>query len=196
VIWLLLMLAAQSFWQTREPGDWTRMEAQTLLRASPWTGLADVESKMAGAPLPVVLLSAAPVQHALDRLDQTEPEPTSLGDAAAELPEWRLLLREKPGAYVMLGVVLPDPDRAEEGRESKEFERQTAMRAGKRRVKPEMVFPPSRRMPWTILVFPRPAGVESAKSLRFELYVPGAGNPFRAVEFKVADLMYQGRAEF
>jgi hypothetical protein len=191
---LLFLAAAQAFWQARPPADWTRTEAQSLLRQSPWAAQAVTESKMAAAGVPVLLLTALPVRQALQRIDETNMEPT-LGDREAELPEWRVLLRDQSPEYIALGVELPDPASADEARESAEMQKQTSLRIGKRRIRPHTVFPAGPRTPWTIFVFPRPVG-PAEKVLRFELFIPGPGNPFRAVEFKTAALDYQGRPEF
>jgi hypothetical protein len=182
----------QPFYETLAPAEWTRAQAKQLTIDSPWARPATSSAKRESAAVPVLLVSAVPVQQALERIEQTAPQ-QGLGSDLE--PEYRVMLKEKPGEYIMLGVSLPNPDALLEAHEAEDVEKNAVLRAGKRKYRVEAVLPPTPRMPYLILVFPRK--VESGdKSLRFEIYVPIKPDPYRNVEFNLSELNYRGKAEY
>jgi len=68
------------------------------------------------------------------------------------------------------------------------------MRIGKKKFKMTGHFPPSPRDPYLRLAFPREAQATD-KSVVFDLYLPGVPIPYREVEFKVKDLLVNGKLE-
>jgi hypothetical protein len=65
---------------------------------------------------------------------------------------------------------------------------------GRKKFKMTGNFPPTERDPYLRIAFPREVQA-SDKTVTFELYVPGATPPYRSVEFKVKDMMVNGKLE-
>src|ERR1019366_2878140 len=81
----------------------------------------------------------------------------------------------------------------EDGEEAHRMEKESIMRVGRQKYKMEGHFPPAPSDPFLRLVYPR-APAERAKTIAFELYLPGYG-PYHEAEFRVRDMMYKGKLE-
>jgi hypothetical protein len=78
--------------------------------------------------------------------------------------------------------------------EVQRMEKETTMRAGKKKIKLTGSFPPSESDPYLRLAFPRQVDL-SDKSLIFELYLPGVPAPYRNAEFRLKDMVSNGKLE-
>jgi len=74
------------------------------------------------------------------------------------------------------------------------MEEESILKVGKKKYQMTGHFPPTPADPYLRLVFPRPIGPND-KSLVFELYLPGVGNTYRTVEFRIKELGYKGTPE-
>ena len=68
------------------------------------------------------------------------------------------------------------------------------MKVGRKKYKITGHFPPTPSDPYLRLVFPR-AVAPSDKIVEFDLYLPGAPQPYRIAEYVVKELMYRGKLE-
>jgi hypothetical protein len=82
----------------------------------------------------------------------------------------------------------------DDGAQTKRMEDDTLMRVGRKKFKMTGNFPPTQRDPYLRIAFPREVQATD-KSVTFELYVPGATPPYRTVEFKVKDMIVNGKLE-
>ncbi|MGH9659708.1 MAG: hypothetical protein ACRD96_14260, partial [Bryobacteraceae bacterium] len=71
---------------------------------------------------------------------------------------------------------------------------ESVMKVGRKRHKMTGYFPPTPSDPYLRLVFPR-AAPASEKTIVFELYLPGQGNPFRQAEYLLKEMTVGGRLE-
>ena len=142
-------------------------------------------------PVPVYLASADPVILAEDRLRASRKFP---GEDPA-WTEYREYLVENTGKYIVLAILITKPQALLDNSETRHMEEDSLLRIGKRKYHVTGHFPPSRTDPFVRLVFPREV-LDTDKSLRFELYVPGTGNPYRQAEFPLKDMVYRGRRTF
>jgi hypothetical protein len=192
-LWLLpaaLLAFGLPFWEAKPPSEWTFDEAQSLLTNSPWAQSADAGK--GGAPgVQVYLASADPVIQAEDRVRAARK-------STAEDPSWteyRDYLVENTGKSIVLAVAAPKPEALADANESRHMEDESLLRIGKRTYKMTGHFPPTRTDSFVRFVFPadiRPGD----RTLRFDLYVPGTGAPYRTAEFRLRDLVYHGRPAY
>jgi hypothetical protein len=78
--------------------------------------------------------------------------------------------------------------------ESKRMEEESVMLIGRKEYKILGHFPPTPTDPVLRLIFPRMVKA-SDKTVLFRLYLQGLNFPEREMEFRVKDLVYQGRLE-
>ena len=81
-----------------------------------------------------------------------------------------------------------------DARENKKMEEESVMVIGRKTYHIVGHFPPTPSDPVLRLIFPRELRT-SDKSVLFRLYLPGVNFPERETEFRVKDLMYQGKLE-
>ncbi len=74
------------------------------------------------------------------------------------------------------------------------MEEDSVMHVGRKKIKMTGHFPPTATDPYLRLAFPRQVS-PTDKSVSFELYLPGVPNPFREAEFKVKDMVVNGKLE-
>jgi hypothetical protein len=193
---MLLFLAA-SFWEMKPPSDWSDNELLILLTDSPWAQMVEPSVKDShGAPVQVYIATAAPMQAA-----EKERERRFIRKANGPVPpespmdtEYRLWLEDNLAKQIVVAVRIPRTKDFDDGAQTKRMEDDTTMRVGHKRFKMTGNFPPTQRDPYLRIAFPRE--VQAAdKSVTFELYVPGATPPYRTVEFKVKDMMVNGKLE-
>ena len=190
-VFLMLFLAAVPFWEAKPADSWTVEEARALLTDSPWAQKADTGRNRDELPAPVYLASADPVILAEDRLRASR---RSHGEDPA-WTEYREYLVENSGKYIVLAILVIKPEALLDNSESRRMEEESVLRSGKRKYRVTGHFPPSRTDPFVRLVFPREV-FDTDKSLRFELYVPGTGRPYRQAEFRLKDMLYRGKRSF
>ena len=183
----LLFFLAQPFWEAKPPEAWTDAQIQTLLHDSPWA------QPTAQAPaVTVYLATAAPIEHAEAELRlrlKKNPHPLPEPD-----PDYLEFLNGHREEDMVLAITYPTLAGLGDARESKRMEEESVMLIGKKSYQMVGHFPPTPSDPVLRLVFPR--AVKSAdKSVMFRLYLGGLNFPEREVEFRVKDLVYQGKLE-
>jgi hypothetical protein len=108
--------------------------------------------------------------------------------------EYRLWLEDNLSKQIVVAVRVFRTKDFDDGAQTKRMEDETVMRVGRKKFKMTGNFPPTQRDPYLRVAFPREVQA-SDKVVTFELYIPGATPPFRAVEFKVKDMMVNGKLE-
>jgi hypothetical protein len=193
---MLLMLAA-SFWETKAPADWTDNELLVLFTNSPWAQMVEASVKDAhGSPVQVYIATAATMQAAEKERARRYIRKGN-GPPAGESPmdtEYRLWLEDNLAKQIVVAVRIPRTKDFDDGAQTKRMEDDTVMRVGHKKFKMTGNFPPTQREPYLRIAFPREVQATD-KAVTFELYVPGATPPYRTVEFKVKDMMVNGKLE-
>lgn len=187
----LLLFAAAPFWQTKQPTDWTLDDARALLTNSPWAQMADAGGDSPSPPVQVYLATAEPVIAAEERL-RAAKKTAETDPAWEEYVEYRIA---NAGKFIVLAIRVLKPEAYLDNSETKHMEDESYMRAGKKKVRVAGHFPPSSTDPFVRLVFPREV-VTGDRSLKFDLYVPGVGSPYREVDFPKKELEYHGQPSF
>lgn len=194
---VMMMLAAQPFWETTPVGKWTDIELSDMLRRSPWASVA-TDVAPGSVPLRVYLATARPVREAeAERRRRAVEKGRLTAEDAAAGDEYREYLAAKAGSVIVLAVEYGDGRPFLDGVEIKRMEEECRMIVGKRKYKLIGHFPPTARDPFVRLVFPREiTGEDLAKSreLRFDLYLPIAG-AFREARFEIGLLKFNGVPE-
>jgi hypothetical protein len=182
----LFLLQAQPFWDIKEPGAWSSAELEQILTDSPW-------ATSEGAH--VYFASAKPIREA-EALYRQRKERKLGPEAVPADTEYEEFLRERGDRHIVIAVKIPDLALYSDARESKQVEKDSQIRIGKRKIKPVGLFPPTPSDPYLRLIFPRQID-PAAKSLRIELYIPGAeGKPWRDFDFELTRMVYRGRREY
>jgi len=183
----LLFFLAQPFWEAKPPEAWTDAQIQTILHESPWA------QQTPQVPLVTVYLAtAAPIEHAEAELRlRLKKNPRALPEPD---PDYLEFLGSHRGENLVLAITYPTLAGLGDARESKRMEEESVMLVGKKSYQMVGHFPPTSSDPVLRLVFPR-AVKTSDKSVTFRLYLGGLKFPEREVEFRVKDLIYQGKLE-
>ena len=181
----LLFFLAQPFWDTKPPERWTDGEIYTIRNNSPWA--------QAVAPDPVVvayLATAAPVEMAeaelrlrMKKNASRMPEPD---------PDYIDYLRENRESQFVLAITYPTLRGLGKAEENRRMEEETVMVIGRKTYPFAGHFPPTPSDPVLRLIFDREVK-PSDRAVSFRLYLPGLNFPEREVEFRVKDLMFQGK---
>lgn len=195
-LFLVLLAGYAPFWEIKAPGQWTGDELAEVLSASPWVKSLDPPSAFREVGgLHVHLATARPLREAEEELlrrarqkARPEEDPGEAGE------EFREFLRENEGRYTVLAVLLPSGSALSDPREIRRMEQESYLRAGNTKLRMAGHFPPVPGDPYLRLVFPRPP-IEGAKTILFDLYVPGITAPYRQVEYYLSDLQYKGKPE-
>jgi hypothetical protein len=184
----LFFFLAQPFWEAKPPQKWTDAEIAQVRHTSPWAQQVGTPPQM----VTVFLATAAPVEEAeaelrlrVKRNARLLPEPD---------PDYVDYLREHRKDAFVLGVTYPTLSGLGQADESKLMEEETVMVLGRKEYKILGHFPPTPSDPVLRLIFPRMVK-PADKTVFFKLYLAGLKFPEREVEFRVKDLMYQGRLE-
>jgi hypothetical protein len=184
----LLFFLGQPYWEAKPPEKWTDAEIAAMRSASPWAQ----RSGMAPQQVVVYLATAAPIEAAESELRlRLKKSPHLLPELD---PDYLDYLREHRDDSIVLAVTYPTLSGLGHADESKRMEEETAMIIGRKEYKIVGHFPPTPSDPVLRLIFPRMVKA-SDKSVVFRLYLAGLKFPEREVEFRVKDLMYQGKLE-
>ena len=105
------------------------------------------------------------------------------------------MLREGPGQYIVLAVLVPDRKVFADAVIASKIDSDSRLFAGGKEWKPITHFPPSSTDPYLRVVFPRRVE-QKAKSLEFTVYVPGVTDPYRRLLFPINKMTYRGRVEY
>jgi hypothetical protein len=188
-----LFLFADPYWVSKPPAEWSDPELLALLGNSPWA--QPVDGPGTGAPpVQVYLATAGPIQLAEKERDRRIAARRRPGTPIPENTEYRLWMEDNYATQIVLAVRIQNNKGFLDEREVKRMEEETTLRAGKKKIKLTGTFPPSESDPFLRLAFPRQVEL-SDKSLIFELYLPGVPSPFRNAEFKLKDMLVNGKLE-
>ena len=181
------LLAADAFWISKAPADWSIEEVRELLRQSPW---ATVSTATTGAPIRIHLASAEPMREAEVRERQALRFRVELGPS---YDEYQAMLKE--GRYIVVAVLLQDATAVSDGIEAKSLEHDSILHLGRRSYKLVTHFPPTPGDPYLRYVFPREVKAND-KSLLFDLYIPGIVYPQRHIQFDLREMTYKGKLAY
>jgi hypothetical protein len=183
----LLFFMAQPFWEIRPPEKWTDVEIANVLNDSPWARHSGPSPQVT-----IYLAMAAPIEQAEAELRlrmKKNPRPMPEPD-----PDYLEYLREHRQDSIVLAVTYPTLAGMGHAEESKRMEEESVMLIGRKEYKILGHFPPTPTDPVLRLIFPRMVK-PSDKTVLFRLYLQGLNFPEREMEFRVKDLVYQGRLE-
>jgi hypothetical protein len=193
-IFLCALLAAPPpFWESKAPHDWTDLEIASLLHDSPWARAALSQGIARQPGIQTYLSSALPMQEAeaeVRRRRQIRNRPAG----PVETDEYLEFLKQHQGESIVLTVFFPDPLQLADAKEAKRMEEESFMKIGRKKYKMTGHFPPTPDDPYLRLVFPRQLGPKD-KTVEFDLYLPGAPDPYRIAEYVIKELMYKGKLE-
>src|ERR1019366_7964921 len=208
MIWLALalLLFADPFWQIKPPMEWTDIELSQFLGDSPWAQMAAQPGKAQvgknagqGQLVQVYLATAGLVVKAVaERERRAELRRPGAAKALADdpLPEERSVwFADNREESVIVAARVGNNDAFSSGEETRRVEKGCAMDLGRLKVKLSAYFPPTRPDPHLYLAFPREPVLPSDKTVSFELYLPGVPGPYRTVQFKVRDMLVDGKLE-
>lgn len=194
MIWaVVLLLFAGPFWESKAPEKWSDPELQALLADSPWAQMAAAPGNSIAPPVQVYLATAGPIEKAERERDRRAAlkKPPADDPLAADYREW---LEENRGKQIVLAAAIAKNDGLDDEGEIRRMENECVMRVGKKKYKITGHFPPSPGDPYLRLVFPREVQATD-KSVVFELYLPGVPIPYREAEFRVKDMLVDGKLE-
>jgi hypothetical protein len=190
---LSLFLFADPYWVSKPPAQWSDAELLALLSNSPWA--EPVDSPVPNAPvIQVFLATAGPLQLAEKEQNRRIEARRKPGTPAAENTEYQLWMDDNRATQIVLAVRIQNNKGFLDEREVRRMEEESIMRAGKKKIKLTGSFPPSDSDPYLRLAFPRQVELGD-KSLMFDLYLPGVPAPYRNVEFKLKDMVSNGKLE-
>ncbi len=193
---LLLLAFADPFWLDKPATEWTDIQLAQFFVDSPWTGNAMVQGKApAGAPIPVFILSAEPVAKAAVERNRRNALRSKRQEPDALEEEGQAWFDDNKANHVILAVRVGNPVAFSQESEVRRLEEGCWMHSGRDRVKMSSYFPPSAGDPYLRLAFPRSAVNTGAKTIGFEMYLPGVPGPNRQVEFMMKDLMVDGKPQ-
>lgn len=190
---LALFLFADPYWVTTPPRDWSDAQIVALLTNSPWAQAVDGPTP-AAPPVQVYLATAGPIRLAEQERDHRIAVRRKPGTPVSENTEYRLWMEDNQATQIVLAVRIPNRNGFLDEKEVERMEKETILRAGKKKIKLTGSFPPSESDPYLRLAFPRQVDL-SDKSLIFELYLPGIPAPFRSADFKLKDMVTGGKLE-
>jgi hypothetical protein len=194
MIFLCALLAAPPpFWETTAPHDWTDVEISGLLNDSPWARAALAQGIVNQPGIQTYLSSALPMQLAeaeVRRRRQIRNRPAG----PAETDEYLEYVKQQKGESIVLTVFFPDPAQLADAGQARRMEEECYMKVGRKKFKMTGHFPPTPDDPYLRLVFPRQLGPKD-KTIEFDLYLPGAPDPYRIAEYTIRELMYKGKLE-
>ena len=201
-----LLLFVEPFWQVKPPMDWTDVELAQFLADSPWAQMSAQPGKAqvgknagSGQPVQVYLATAGPVVKALAERDRrTELRRPGTAKALAEDPlseERTIWFADNRERHIIVAARVGNNDAFSKEAETRRLEQDSAMDTGHGRVKLSAYFPPTSNDPHLYLAFSRELVSPTDKIVSFELYLPGAPGPYRTLQFKVKDLLVDGKLE-
>jgi hypothetical protein len=185
-----LMLAAP-FWEAKPASQWSNLDLDLMFRNSPWAQPGQLTTRIGGEPqIFVYLASAKPMREAEEERRvrrKVKPDPV-----AEEYLSWAPQNLDK---YIVLSVRVPASTVFSDLSETQRMEKESVLKAGRKRLASVMHFLPSSTDEHLRFVFPREVP-DSAKRLSFEFYVPSIAGPYREAEFTMKELTYKGKLEY
>lgn len=206
--WLVvaLLLFVEPFWQVKPPMEWTDIELAQFLADSPWAQMSAQPGKAqvgknagTGQPIQVYLATAGPVVKAVaERARRDELRHPGISKALADDPlseERAVWFADNRERHIIVAARVGNNDAFSTEAETRRLEQDSALDSGHGRAKLSAYFPPTSTDPHLYLAFPRDVVLPTDKIVSFELYLPGAPGPFRTLQFKVKDLLVDGKLE-
>ncbi|HUA82902.1 MAG TPA: hypothetical protein VMB85_03520 [Bryobacteraceae bacterium] len=190
----MALLGAAPFWETKAPADWTEDELITLFTNSPWAQMVEAPAGSPAPPVQVYLATAGPMQQGEAERDRRYRRKRPHEQTDEMTLEYRAWLRENGAQSIVLAIAIPKGQDALAEQDSQRMEDECVMHVGRRKFKMTGHFPPTGSDPYLRLAFPRQVK-ESDKSVSFDLYLPGVPIPYRSVEFRVKDMIMNGKLE-
>ena len=186
-LWPLVFFLAQPFWEAKPPERWSDAEIEAIRHDSPWAQVAGPDPAVV-----VYLATAAPIEMAEAELRLRMKKNTSR--LPEPDPDYSAYLRENRQDQFVLAIAYPTLKGLGKADESKRMEEESVMAIGRKSYHFTGHFPPTPSDPVLRLTFNREVKA-SDKTVSFRLYLPGLNFPERDVEFRVRDLMFQGKLE-
>lgn len=200
MVWLAAMLVLmQAFWQAKPPADWNDIELAQFLADSPWAQMAAPPGKAGTAPaVQVYLATAGPIERAVAERNRRAAlrRPADLratGDPLGE--EFAVWFADNRADHVIVAARVGNNNAFSSESEMRRMQQDSALDAGRGKVRMSSYFPPTSSDPHLYLAFPRGQVSPMDKSVTFELYLPGVPGPFRTVQYKVKDMLVDGKLE-
>ena len=193
VLLCALLATPPPFWESKPPHDWTDLEITGLLHDSPWARPALSQGIARQPGIQTYLASALPIQEAeaeVKRRRQMRNRP----DRPAETDEYLEFLKQHQSESIVLTLFFPASIQLADAKEARRMEEESFMKIGRKKYKMTGHFPPTPDDPYLRLVFPRQLGPRD-KTIEFDLYLPGAPDPYRIAEYVIKELMYKGKLE-
>jgi hypothetical protein len=195
----LLLMFANPFWLEKMPADWTDIELSQIFVDSPWTQALGPPARAAFASpsVQLYLATAAPMAEAEEERAKRLKARRKPGEKEEEDPlgeDYQAWLEDNRASQIVVAVRLGFNQKLFDGGEMKRMEEESYMQVGRKKVKMSGHFPPTPRDPYLRIAFPRQP-LEDEKTVLFFIYVPGLPLPMREVQFKVKDLMVNGKPE-
>src|SRR5579862_2023881 len=193
-----ILLAAAPFWETKTPEQWDDRELLELMSDSPWAQMATGSAKATPAPpILVYLATAAPMElaeaesqrRARARRKPGEPEPF---DPLNE--EYRAWLQDNRATQIIVSVRMANNTELADEAEVRRMQEESVLRAGRKKIKMTVHFPPSSSDPYLRIAFPRQVQLRD-KNILLDLYLPGVQEPYRSVQFSLKDMVLMGKLE-
>jgi hypothetical protein len=195
---LLFLMFAGPFWQEKMPADWTDLELSQFFADSPWTQMVGPPSRSAPAPTIQVHLATAPLMvEAEKEREKRVKARRKAGEEEKEDPlaeEYQAWLEDNRTTQIVIAIRMASNLKLSDESEVKHMEEDSFLQVGRKKVKMTGHFPPTSRDPYLRMAFPRQALGEE-KTVTFALYIPGLPLPFREVQFRLKDLVVNGKPE-
>jgi len=184
----LLFFLRQPFWEAKPPEKWTDAEIGIIRTNSPWAQRVGTLPQVST----IYLATAAPIEAAEAELRLRFKK--NLNPVPELDPDYLDYISEHRDDSIVLAVTYPTLAGTGRAEESKRMEEETVMIVGRKEYKIIGHFPPTPSQPVLRLIFPRLVKA-SDKNVVFRLFLAGLKFPERELEFRVKDLMFQGRLE-
>lgn len=201
---LLLWLFADPFWVEKTPKEWTDAQIATLTTDSPWAIM--MRAPVGEFPAAqTYIATAGPIQEAEQEIQRRkEARSTREPEFDPYAEEYQAWVEEFGPTHVILAIRISDQKAYFDANELDEMEKECVMRLAGRKAQYTGYFPPSEDDPFLRLAFPKdlsklkldklPDSLKNEK-LKFDLYVPGITGPYRAAEFRLADMVLDGELQ-
>ena len=199
--WVLLV---QAFWQAEPPTAWNDIALAQFLADSPWAQMAAAAGKVGSAPpVQVYLATAEPIAKAVaERTRRVALRRHIDPQAAASQPlqeEFAAWFAGNRAEHVIVAARVGNNNAFLSESETRRMQQECVMDLGRVQVKLSGYFPPTTSDPYLYLAFLREQLAAltptSGKSITFNLYFPGVSAPFRTLQFKLKDMLVDGKLE-
>jgi hypothetical protein len=190
------LFLCQTFWQAKPAAQWTDVELAQMLGDSPWAQMVGPSAKSAaGSPVQIYLATAGPMERALAernrRIALRRPMDPQSAPLREEFAAW---FAENQAGHIILAVRIGNSNAFSSESEIRRMQQDCLMDLGRSKAKSSSYFPPTSSDPNLYLAFPR-GSMPPDKTVGFSLYLPGLPGPFRTVQFRVKDMLLDGKVE-